>query len=112
MKKVAAQISRNMYEHIVIAVDGGYEAKRAAQRGLQLARDFDANVAVLSVVEQKALQLTETSDEKAHLRERGEMASRKPRDLRHNIARLFPRNCWKEGPLSKSASTLTSRTQT
>jgi nucleotide-binding universal stress UspA family protein len=74
MKKVAAQIPLEMYEQIVIAVDGSDEAKRAAQRGLQLAQDFDANVAVLSVVEQKALQLTETSDEKAQLRERGEMA--------------------------------------
>jgi nucleotide-binding universal stress UspA family protein len=74
MKKVAAQIPLEMYEQMVIAVDGSDEAKRAAQRGLQLAQDFDANVAVLSVVEQKALQLTETSDEKAQLRERGEMA--------------------------------------
>ncbi|WP_132061171.1 universal stress protein [Halorussus amylolyticus] len=63
-----------MYDRIVIAVDGSDEAQRAARRGLELAQDFDANVDVLSVVEQKALRLTETSTEKAQLRERGEEA--------------------------------------
>ena len=63
-----------MYDRIVIAVDGSEEARRAARRGLQLARVFDATVTVLSVVEQKALQLTETSAEKTRLRERGEEA--------------------------------------
>jgi nucleotide-binding universal stress UspA family protein len=63
-----------MYHHIIIAVDGSDEARRAARRGLQLARDFDATVDVLSVVEQKALRLTETSAERAQLRERGEAA--------------------------------------
>ena len=63
-----------MYDHIVIAVDGSHEARRAARRGLQLARIFDANVDALSVVERGALQLTETAAEKAQLRERGEAA--------------------------------------
>lgn len=63
-----------MYNRIVIAVDGSEEARRAARRGLQLAQVFDATVTVLSVVEQKALQLTETSAEKTRLRERGEEA--------------------------------------
>lgn len=63
-----------MYDRIVIAVDGSDEAWRAAKRGLELAQAFDANVDVLSVVEQKALRLTETSDEKAQLRERREAA--------------------------------------
>jgi len=63
-----------MYDHIVIAVDGSDEARRAARRGLQLGQVFDANVTVLSVVEQKALQLTGTSAEKTQLRERGEAA--------------------------------------
>jgi len=60
-----------MYDRIVIAVDGSDEARQAARRGLQLAQVFDAAVDVLSVVEQKALRLTETSAEKAQLRERG-----------------------------------------
>lgn len=63
-----------MYDRIVIAVDGSNEARRAARRGLQLARVFDSTVTVLSVVEQKELRLTETSAEKTWLRERGEDA--------------------------------------
>ena len=63
-----------MYDRIVIAVDGSDEAQRAARRGLQLAQVFDATVTVLSVVEQKALRLTETTEEKTRLRERGEEA--------------------------------------
>ncbi|WP_436927672.1 universal stress protein [Halosimplex amylolyticum] len=63
-----------MYDRIVIAVDGSDEARRAARRGLELAQIFDANVAVLSVVERKALRLTETSDEKTRLREQGKEA--------------------------------------
>ena len=63
-----------MYDRIVIAVDGSDEARRAARRGLQLAQGFDATVTILSVVEQKALRLTETSEEKTRLRERGEEA--------------------------------------
>lgn len=53
-----------MYDRLVIAVDGSDEARRAARRGLQLAQAFGATVSVLSVVEQKALRLTETSAEK------------------------------------------------
>ncbi|MFC6940685.1 universal stress protein [Salinirubellus sp. GCM10025818] len=63
-----------MYDRIVIAVDGSDEAQRAARRGLQLAQVFDATAAVLSVVEQKALRLTETSAVKTQLRERRESA--------------------------------------
>jgi nucleotide-binding universal stress UspA family protein len=63
-----------MYDRIVIAVDGSVEARRAARRGLRLAQVFDANITVLSVVERKALRLTETSDVRAQLRERGEAA--------------------------------------
>jgi nucleotide-binding universal stress UspA family protein len=63
-----------MYDRIVIAVDGSNEARRAARRGLRLARTFDSTVTVLSVVERKALRLTETSAEKTRLRERGEEA--------------------------------------
>lgn len=74
MKRVASKFLRRMYDRIVIAVDGSDEARRAASRGLELAQAFDANVEVLSVIEQKALRLTETSDEKAQLRERREAA--------------------------------------
>ena len=63
-----------MYDRIVIAVDGSDEARRAARRGLQLAQMFDATATVLSVVERKALRLTETSAEKTRFRERGEEA--------------------------------------
>ena len=63
-----------MFDRIIIAVDGSDEARRAARRGLRLAQGFDATVDVLSVVEQKALRLTEASAEKAQLRERGEGA--------------------------------------
>lgn len=59
-----------MYDRILIAVDGSDEAKEAARRGLQLARAFDAAVDVLSVVERRALRLTETSAERSQLRER------------------------------------------
>ncbi|MFC4360284.1 universal stress protein [Halobium salinum] len=74
-----------MYDHIIIAVDGSDEARRAARRGLRLAQDFDATVDVLSVVEQKALRLTETSAEKAQLRERGEAALTEIEELASEI---------------------------
>ncbi|WP_226483321.1 universal stress protein [Natrinema amylolyticum] len=61
-----------MYDHILLAVDGSDEAKQAAKRGLEFARDFDATVDVLHVVEKKALRLTKTADEADRLRERGE----------------------------------------
>ncbi|MFC7229282.1 universal stress protein [Salinirubellus salinus] len=60
-----------MYDRIVIAVDGSDEARRAARRGLRLARAFDATVHVLSVVEHGALRLTETDAERDQLRARG-----------------------------------------
>lgn len=63
-----------MYDRIVIAVDGSDESIHAARRGLQLASAFDAKVDVLSVVEQKALRITESPEEKTRLRERGEAA--------------------------------------
>jgi nucleotide-binding universal stress UspA family protein len=76
-----------MYDRIVIAVDGSEEARRAARRGLQLAQVFDATVTVLSVVEQKALQLTETSEEKIRLRERGEEALTEIEELASELGR-------------------------
>jgi len=63
-----------MFDRIIIAVDGSDEARHVARRGLQFAQGFDATVDVLSVVEQKALRLTETAAENAQLRERGEGA--------------------------------------
>jgi nucleotide-binding universal stress UspA family protein len=60
-----------MYDRLVIAIDGGDEAQHAARRGLELASVFDATVYALHVVEQKALRLTETADEKTRLRELG-----------------------------------------
>lgn len=55
----------------MIAVDGSDEARQAAQRGLELAQVFGSNVTILTVIEQKALQLTKTTDEKTQLREQG-----------------------------------------
>jgi len=74
MKTIAAESVYDMYDCILIAVDGSDEARRAARRGLHIANAFDATVTVLSVVERKALPLAETSTEKARLRERGERA--------------------------------------
>ncbi|WP_090623281.1 universal stress protein [Natrinema salaciae] len=61
-----------MYDRILIAVDGSEEAERAARRGLEFARAFDATVDVLCVVERKSLRLAATADEKSRLRDRGE----------------------------------------
>ncbi len=61
-----------MYDRILIAVDGSDEAERAAKRGLEFARVFDATVDILHVVERKALRLARSADQKARLRERGE----------------------------------------
>lgn len=61
-----------MYDRIVIPVDGSDDAMRAASRGIEFARAFDAAVAVLYVVERKALALSRGPDEAARLRERGE----------------------------------------
>ena len=60
-----------MYDRIVIPVDGSEEATRAAQRGLELAAAFDAELAVLHVVEGKAVRLTRRGDERERLRARG-----------------------------------------
>ncbi|ELZ21998.1 universal stress protein [Natrinema limicola] len=59
-----------MYDRILIPVDGSDEATRAARRGLDLARRFDAAVDVLHVIDRRSS--TRTSDEQAQLRERGE----------------------------------------
>jgi len=59
-----------MYDRILIPVDGSDEATRAARRGLDLARRFDAAVEVLHVIDRRSS--TRTSDEQAQLRERGE----------------------------------------
>lgn len=63
-----------MYDRILIAVDGSDEAERAAKRGLEFARDFDATVDITYVVDRKSLRLATSADEKARLRERGESA--------------------------------------
>ncbi|AEH39144.1 universal stress protein [Halopiger xanaduensis] len=59
-----------MYDRILLAVDGSDEAERAARRGLEFARVFDATVDVLHVVEQRAVKLATTA-QKERLRERG-----------------------------------------
>lgn len=74
-----------MYEQIVIAVDGSDEATHAARRGLELARQFDATVDVLHVVERKTLRLTETADERARLRERGETVLKEIEELAEEL---------------------------
>ncbi|MFD1563369.1 universal stress protein [Haloarchaeobius amylolyticus] len=59
-----------MYDRILIPVDGSDEATQAARRGLDLARQFDAAVEVLYVIDRRSS--TRTADEQADLRERGE----------------------------------------
>jgi nucleotide-binding universal stress UspA family protein len=86
MKRVALK-SPEMYDRIVITVDGSDEARRAARRGLRLARVSDATVTVLSVVEQKTLRLTETSAERTRLRERGEEALTEIEELASELGR-------------------------
>ncbi|MFB6223709.1 MAG: universal stress protein [Haloarcula sp.] len=61
-----------MYEHIVIPVDGSDESRAAARHGLELARDFDATVEAIHVVERSVLTLARTDDETGQLREHGE----------------------------------------
>ncbi|ELZ24576.1 UspA domain-containing protein [Haloterrigena salina JCM 13891] len=61
-----------MYDRILIAVDGSDEAARAAERGLEFARIFDAAVDVVYVVESKALRVASPGGETARLREQGE----------------------------------------
>jgi nucleotide-binding universal stress UspA family protein len=70
-----------MYNRIAIAVDGSDEARRATRLGIRLGQGFEATVDVLSVVEQKAVRLTETSAERAQLRERGEAALTETEEL-------------------------------
>lgn len=61
-----------MYDRILLPVDGSDEATRAAKRGLDLARTFDAAVDVLHVVDRRSRRLARTDDERTQLRERGE----------------------------------------
>lgn len=81
MKGVASK----MYDRIVIAVDGSEEARRASRRGLQIAQAFDASITVLYVIDQKARRLTESSEEKTRLRERGEKAITEIEDLASDL---------------------------
>ncbi|ADB63164.1 UspA domain protein (plasmid) [Haloterrigena turkmenica DSM 5511] len=61
-----------MYDRILIAVDGSDEAERAAERGLEFARAFDAAVDAVYVVDSKALRVSSPGSETVRLRERGE----------------------------------------
>lgn len=61
-----------MYDRLLIPVDGSDVARRAAGRGLELARTVGAEVDVLHVVERRAIRLTRTSAERSRLRDRGE----------------------------------------
>jgi len=61
-----------MYDNILLPVDGSDESTVAARRTLELARDFDATVEAVYVVEQSSLSLTRTDDETEQLRDHGE----------------------------------------
>ncbi|WP_369335378.1 universal stress protein [Halostella sp. PRR32] len=74
-----------MYDRIIIAVDGSEEARRAARRGLKIAQAFGASVTVLSVINQKALRLTESAAEKTRLRERAKEAVTEIEDLASDL---------------------------
>lgn len=86
-----------MYDRVLIPVDGSDESKRAARRGLEFARAFDADVDVLHVVERQGLRLTR-DDEQGRLEERGEtiladvesLASEYERDLETTLAEGVP----------------------
>lgn len=74
-----------MYDHIVIAVDGGDESRRAARGGLLLARAFDATVDVVYVVEGNLLRLAQGSHERSVLEAGGEDALREIEELATNL---------------------------
>jgi nucleotide-binding universal stress UspA family protein len=61
-----------MYDRILVPVDGSDEAKRAAARGLEFARAFDATVDVLHIIDRRARRLAKTKTEETRLEERGE----------------------------------------
>jgi nucleotide-binding universal stress UspA family protein len=61
-----------MYDRILIPVDGSDEARRAAARGLEFARAFDATVDVLHIIDRRARRLAKTKTEETRLQERGE----------------------------------------
>lgn len=61
-----------MYDHILLPVDGSDESTAAARRTLELARDFDATVEAVYVIERSALSLTRTDGEAGQLRDHGE----------------------------------------
>jgi nucleotide-binding universal stress UspA family protein len=63
-----------MYEHVLLAVDGSDEARQAAERGLALARRFDAAVTVLAVLPERPLRLRQSSTEADRLREHAQAA--------------------------------------
>lgn len=63
-----------VYDRVLIAVDGSDEARRAARRGLALAREFDTSVDVLYAIERSRLRLTRTGAEKSRLQESGAAA--------------------------------------
>jgi nucleotide-binding universal stress UspA family protein len=61
-----------MYDRLLVPVDGSDAARRAAIRGVELARVAGAEVDVLHVVERRAIRITRTDAERAQLHERGE----------------------------------------
>ncbi|MDS0221848.1 universal stress protein [Haloarcula sp. S1AR25-5A] len=61
-----------MYDHILLPVDGSDESTAAARRTLELARDFDATVEAVYVVDGRARRLTRTDRERDRLRDHGE----------------------------------------
>lgn len=61
-----------MYDRLLLPVDGSDEARRAARRGLLLAKRFEAEAVALHVVESSGLRLTRTPSEEQALRDRGE----------------------------------------
>lgn len=61
-----------MYERVLLPVDGSDEARHAARRGLELAKDFSADAVALYVVEGTSLRLTRSAEEQERVRSRGE----------------------------------------
>lgn len=59
----------DMYDRVIVAVDGSDDAKRAARTGFALARKVDASVRILNVLERSILDVLRSSSDRDQIRE-------------------------------------------
>ncbi|GAB7094056.1 universal stress protein [Halolamina litorea] len=76
-----------MYDHILIGVDGSDESLRAANRGLDLADTFDADVTAVHVISRSTIRLARTDDEEATIRESRESVFAPVEDAAETVGR-------------------------